>query len=99
MTCSITTDFVELNRQDRDYLAWPVQNFPDGGTASIRLEGTGAWTPMTYLDGELVVLFAGSTFPSPGSTPVVAVTSHCEIRIVSGNVSITLDAGFIRLVN
>lgn len=89
----------ELSRRDQETVSWNVDGLPDGATASLQLEGTGSWYPMTISTDRtmLTLLMSGPDFPAPLGVPV-PVTSHCEIRVVKGTLSKTLDGGYIKLV-
>ena len=103
MTGSVCGDRIvswELSRRDQETISWDVDGLPDGASASVQLEGNGPWYPMVISTDRtaLQILAAGPDFTSPVATLIVAATSHCEIRIVKGTLSKTLDGGYILLV-
>ena len=91
----------ELSRRDQEMIFWDVDGLPGGATASVQLEGAGPWYPLVVGTDNMTlhILAAGPSFPTPTAALVVPKTSHCEIRIVSGVLSKTLDGGYIKLVS
>jgi hypothetical protein len=90
----------KLSRRDQETIYWDVDGLPVGATASVQLEGFGAWYPLVISTDQtrLQILVAGPDYPTPDADLVLTVTSHCEIRVVKGTLSKTLDGGYIELV-
>jgi hypothetical protein len=86
-----------LRRADRDYIGWPVTGVPLDAQALVSLEG-GAWTALVVGTDVVTGYFAGPDFVNPAPALVVPATSHVEMRIITGGVSVTFDGGYIQLV-
>lgn len=95
-TCE--TQSVDLARNDRVHISWPVDGIGPTDLAQARLE-TGPWVPLVLAaDGETVIgYFAGPDFLVPGVATVVPRTSHVTIQIITATETISFDGGFIRL--
>lgn len=87
----------KLRRADRDYIGWPVTGVPAGAQAYALLEG-GTPIPLVVGDSAVTGYFAGPDYVNPAPAAVVSTTSHVDIRIVTTDVSVTFDGGFIELV-
>jgi hypothetical protein len=94
-TCRPT--WAELGRADRRFITWPVENMPQGATATVSLEAGAAWA-LQVSPTSVTGYFAGPDFTNPTPAHVVPVTSHAEIRIVTTDTSETFDGGYIQLV-
>lgn len=89
-----------LGHADRDFISWPTTGIAPGGdfVVTVELEGNGVHWPLDIGIGEVVGWFCGPDFPVPGGAHVVPETSHCQLRVTSDLISVTLDGGFIQLV-
>lgn len=98
-TCG-PTRWVAFERHDRDYITWGSTGLSNDATASVELENSGVWWPLTvnHATGELTAFFAGPDHPSPNPAHVVPATSHVNIKVNDGLVQRYLDGGFIHLV-
>ena len=90
-----------LSRRGQDNIAWDADGIPIGATVNVQLEGSGPWYPVNISDDRklLWVLAAGPDFASPDAGALlVTVTSHAEIRIIAGQATFFMDAGYVELV-
>lgn len=89
-----------LSRRARELLYWDVDGMPADATASVRLENGTTWSPLALNSARdrLSIWIAGPSFVSPDGALVVPVTSRAEIRVVAGQLTTFLDAGYVQLV-
>jgi hypothetical protein len=94
---SCTPIYPKLGHADRNFISWPTTGITSGGdfTVTVELERSGVQWPLTIGVDEAIGYFAGPDYPSPGLAHVVPTTSHCELHVVSSQVSVTLEGGFI----
>lgn len=90
----------ELGRADRNYIRWDASGLSNDTTAAVEIEGDGVWHPLEIelLPMKLVGYFAGPDYIDPSPAVVIPKTSWCRIRVTNGDVTVTSDGGFIRLI-